>query len=252
MDNQPVGPEPTPQPQLQDVPVQQAPETFTQPQPIQQPTAQNNVPDTPPAQAWQQPTSPQTGTNPGKTMGIVALVLSVIGFYLIGFILGLVAMSKSKKAGFGMNILGLIAVIWSVIGTIILVPLTVIVLTNYSSTASTADDISMIANQNALYAKLEEYYMENNAYPEELSASLFPGIDESVLSTPDDKLIEVISVTNSTEADNYEMPTKSAPYQYLPYGCSSTGCKGYVLRAYISAPTTLRPNPYVKYGLMNP
>lgn len=252
MDNQPVGPEPTPQAPQQNVPVQQAPETFSHPQPIQQPITQNTLPNTPPAQAWQQPTSPQTGTNPGKTMGIIALVLSVIGFYLIGFILGLVAMSKSKKAGFGMNILGLIAVIWSVIGTIILVPLTVVVLTNYSSTASTADDISMIANQNALYAKLEEYYNVNNAYPEELSLEMFPGIDARALSTPDGKSIEVISVTNSTEADNYEMPSKSSPYQYLPYGCNGTGCKGYVLRAYISAPTTLRPNPNVKYGLMNP
>lgn len=252
MDNQPAGPQPAPQQPQQDMPVQQPPEGSIQAQTAAQPMQTAPLPQ----QQWQapamQPAGSQTGTNPGKTMGIIALVLSVIGVYLIGFILGLVAMSKSKKAGFGMNILGLIAVIWSSIGTLALIPLTMIVLSSYSSTASTADDISMVANQNALYAKLEEYYNVNNAYPEELSADIFPGIDTRALSTPDGKSIEVISVASTTEADNYDLPSKSSPYQYLPYGCDSAGCDGYVLRAYISSPTAGRPNPNVKYGLMNP
>jgi sulfite exporter TauE/SafE len=37
--------------------------------------------------------------NPGKTMGIVALVLSILPFQLIGVILGFVALSQSKKVG---------------------------------------------------------------------------------------------------------------------------------------------------------
>jgi hypothetical protein len=37
--------------------------------------------------------------NPGKTMGIVALVLSIIGVHLIGIILGFVGLNQSKKAG---------------------------------------------------------------------------------------------------------------------------------------------------------
>lgn len=37
--------------------------------------------------------------NPGKTMGVVALVLSIIGVHLIGIILGFVGLNQSKKAG---------------------------------------------------------------------------------------------------------------------------------------------------------
>ncbi len=37
--------------------------------------------------------------NPGKTMGIVALVLSIIGLHLIGIIVGFVGLNQSKKAG---------------------------------------------------------------------------------------------------------------------------------------------------------
>lgn len=36
---------------------------------------------------------------PGRTMGIIALVLSIIGVHLVGIILGFVALSQSKKAG---------------------------------------------------------------------------------------------------------------------------------------------------------
>lgn len=37
--------------------------------------------------------------NPGKTLGIVALVLSILPFQLVGIILGFVALSQSKKVG---------------------------------------------------------------------------------------------------------------------------------------------------------
>ena len=37
--------------------------------------------------------------NPGKTMGVVALVLSIIGLHLIGIIVGFVGLNQSKKAG---------------------------------------------------------------------------------------------------------------------------------------------------------
>jgi len=41
----------------------------------------------------------QAPVNPGKTMGIVSLVLSIIGVHLIGIIVGFVGLNKSKKAG---------------------------------------------------------------------------------------------------------------------------------------------------------
>ena len=37
--------------------------------------------------------------NPGKTLGVVALILSILPFQLIGIILGFVALNQSKKAG---------------------------------------------------------------------------------------------------------------------------------------------------------
>ena len=36
---------------------------------------------------------------PGRTMGIISLVLSIVGVHLVGIVLGFVALSQSKKAG---------------------------------------------------------------------------------------------------------------------------------------------------------
>jgi len=45
------------------------------------------------------PAASPAPVNPGKTMGIVALVLSIIGLHLIGIIVGFVGLNQSKKAG---------------------------------------------------------------------------------------------------------------------------------------------------------
>ncbi len=54
-------------------------------------------PPAPPAPAYSG--APAAPVNPGKTMGIIALVLSILPFQLIGIILGFVALNQSKKAG---------------------------------------------------------------------------------------------------------------------------------------------------------
>jgi uncharacterized membrane protein len=46
-----------------------------------------------------QPGGVQPATYPGKTLGIVAVIVAIF-FSLIGFILGLVARSQSKAAGY--------------------------------------------------------------------------------------------------------------------------------------------------------
>ncbi|MDX2025495.1 DUF4190 domain-containing protein [Microcella sp.] len=56
--------------------------------------------------------------NPGKTMGIVALVLSILPFQLIGVILGFVALNQSKKAG-QKNGFAVAAIIIGLIGLVI-------------------------------------------------------------------------------------------------------------------------------------
>ena len=55
---------------------------------------------------------------PGKTLGIVALILAFISSP-IGFILGLVARSQSKKAGVS-NTPATVAIVLGLIGTIII------------------------------------------------------------------------------------------------------------------------------------
>lgn len=54
-------------------------------------------PPAPPAPAYNGAAA--APVNPGKTMGIVSLILSIIGIHLIGVILGFVGLSQSKKAG---------------------------------------------------------------------------------------------------------------------------------------------------------
>ncbi|WP_062006531.1 MULTISPECIES: hypothetical protein [Arthrobacter] len=104
-------------------PAQQAPYG----QPAQQaPHAQQVPPYAQPAPYGQQPDGMPGApfvVDPGKTLSIVAIILPFVGFSLVGLILGLVAMSKSKKAGFK-NTLALVAVIISalaVVATIIAV-----------------------------------------------------------------------------------------------------------------------------------
>lgn len=81
----------------------------------------------PPAPQMQpmQPMPPAPGyiaEDPGKTMGIISLVLGLLPFGLIGLILGIVARSKSKAAGYnnGIALAGIIvSSITMVIGAII-------------------------------------------------------------------------------------------------------------------------------------
>jgi len=101
---------------------QQPPAPYGQPNPYgqpgpygQQPPAQYAQPY-PPAGPYGQPVpfQPAPPPVPGKTMGIVALILPFVGFCLVGLILGIVAMVQSRKAGFK-NIPALIAVIVSAV-----------------------------------------------------------------------------------------------------------------------------------------
>lgn len=62
--------------------------------------------------------APAAPANPGKTMGIVGLVLSIIGLHLIGIILGFVGLNQSKKAG-QKNGFALAAIIVGFIGLIL-------------------------------------------------------------------------------------------------------------------------------------
>ncbi|WP_285724954.1 DUF4190 domain-containing protein [Psychromicrobium xiongbiense] len=73
----------------------------------------SNYPPASPAGSYAAPAE-----DPGKTMGIIAIVLPFVGFGLIGMILGFVARSKSKKAGFK-NTPALVAIILGLISVVV-------------------------------------------------------------------------------------------------------------------------------------
>lgn len=103
-----------------------APETSTPTEaPVQtsatEPTPQV-VPVVDPAASQVTPTT----VNPGHGLGIASLVLSIVGVHLVGLILGIIALNKSKKAGHknGLALAGIIiGAVGMVIGAILLVVL---------------------------------------------------------------------------------------------------------------------------------
>ncbi len=85
----------------------------------QEPSMSDSTPATPeptpatPAPAPPAAAAPVAAANPGKTLGIVALILAFF-FQLVSLILGFVALSQSKKAG-QKNTPALVAVILSIV-----------------------------------------------------------------------------------------------------------------------------------------
>ena len=64
----------------------------------------------------------QPAQDPGRTLGIVGLILSIIGCSLIGLILGIVAYRQSSQVGIKNNIALaaiIVGVIWIVLGLIL-------------------------------------------------------------------------------------------------------------------------------------
>ena len=63
-----------------------------------------------------------TGVNPGKTLGIVGLVLAFVA-NIVGLIVSIVALRKSKKAGFKNTpaVAGIVISIISIIGAVALI-----------------------------------------------------------------------------------------------------------------------------------
>jgi hypothetical protein len=92
-----------------------------QPQGSTPPVPQPNP--TPPIQ----PTTQAGIENPGKTLGIVGLVLTIVGIGLVGLILAIIGLIKSKKAGFK-NTPALVAIILNVVAVVIVIPLLVLLM----------------------------------------------------------------------------------------------------------------------------
>lgn len=123
----------------------------TQPNP-----PQNTPPSTPPAyEAQAYPNAPQYnaaqynggqqggGSVPGRTLGIVALILAIVPFtQVIGLILGIVALVQSRKAG-AKNGLAIAAIIISIVLLIISI---IVVISLIALAASVGGDLMSQVN----------------------------------------------------------------------------------------------------------
>jgi type II secretory pathway pseudopilin PulG len=243
-----------PQPQVD--PQQPVIEPLTQPQVFQQaPTPIQPVMSSYQPQQMPQPQAMPINKDPGHGLGIASLITSILGFGVIGIILGVVAHNKSKKAGYK-NTLSIIGIVWGSVVTLLIVPAAILfglTANNFHGAQAVARDTERKVAINTLYSKLEEYYNQKNSYPLTIDAANFPGIDEKALKDPKGNSYEVsTSSTTAAQANALPTPTDSKEYQYLAFGCDAAGCSGYVLRSYIESPTAYVPNPYVKTGLFNP
>lgn len=234
----------------------------TEPQP-QVPSFQPTAPAVESASVQPTPGQPMASPQPmmqapvaekdaGRTLGIVSLVMSLLGLGLVGIVLGILALSKSKKSGHKTNIMGLIGIIWGVVSGFFILILVGLVLSNFQAAQDKARDTTSITRVNAVHSKLEEYYNESNFYPETMEISNFPGISPNSLKSGSETQIVVIKDTkNEIEAVAQADPNTNVPYQYIPFNCTNGQCKGYILRVHLDKPSSVYPNPYTKRGLNN-
>lgn len=154
-----------------------------------------------------------------------------------------------KKAQQGFTIIELLIVI------AIIAILALLVLNNFQGAQAKARDQQRTTDMNNIHGKLEEFYNENNYYPNTLSATNLPGIDDGSFKDPQGGTqIATSQAADATAADAAAGPAgdtaTSAGYLYITYpsGCAAD-CTGYRLKAFIEKPSTTTPNPFVKKSL---
>ncbi|QQS21729.1 hypothetical protein IPM09_04395 [Candidatus Saccharibacteria bacterium] len=149
-----------------------------QPQPIEpqaQPEAQSQPVPTPvgapeftPAPAPATPTPMVQAENPGKTLGIVGIVLALIGLAPIGLILSIVSLLKSSKAH-ASKTLGLIGVILNALAVLLMLLLIPVIIVATVGVQDRTKDASALNYANDVVRKAEVYGVENNAYPSSIA-----------------------------------------------------------------------------------
>jgi heme/copper-type cytochrome/quinol oxidase subunit 2 len=115
-----------------------------------QPNPQNTPPAPPAYESQAYGNAPQYnagppagGSAPGRTMGIVALILAIVPFtQLIGLILGIVALVQSRKAG-AKNGMAVAAII---VAAILLVISIIVVISLIAFAASVTGDLTSLVN----------------------------------------------------------------------------------------------------------
>lgn len=156
-------------------------------------------------------------------------------------------MFKSLKSQKGFTIIELLIVI------AIIAILAGLVLNNFQGAQAKARDTQRVTDVNNIHSKLEEYYNENNAYPQTFTAATFPGVDAESLNDPDGNGVVInAAVADATAANAVADPDTTDEYLYIawPTGCT-TDCTGYLLKTFIEKPSGTTTNPYEKLGLNN-
>lgn len=92
----------------------------------------------PASYGWQSYSAP--AQDPGKVLGIISIVLPFIGFGLVGFILALVGLTKSKRAGFK-NTPAVIGIILGAISIVVGIALIILVAVALGSVFNTCQDL---------------------------------------------------------------------------------------------------------------
>lgn len=159
-------------------------------------------------------------------------------------------MFKSLKSQKGFTIIELLIVI------AIIAILAGLVLNNFQGAQAKARDTQRVTDVNNIHSKLEEYYNENNAYPQTFTAATFPGIDAESLKDPDGNSVVInAAVADATAAAAVADPDTTNEYLYIswPTGCTNAAndCTGYLLQTFVEKPSSTTPNPYEKLGLNN-
>lgn len=156
-----------------------------------------------------------------------------------------------KKMQSGFTIIELLIVI------AVIAVLALLTINNYVGVQAKGRDATRLSDINNIKDKLEEYYNDNNGYPNTFTATTFPGIDGESLKDPKGQSITINGVVaDETAALAVTSPTltSTSQYLYVPFGASSctNNCSGYVLKSYIEKPSTTIANPYVRKGASNP
>ena len=107
-------------------------EAPSEPQPLTQPVDANPQNLSQPVVPVAQPTPVSqpvatTGENPGQTLGIISIVLSLVGLSVVGIILGVISRKKSKAVG-ASTTLGTIGMVLGIVVTVINVLLLIFVM----------------------------------------------------------------------------------------------------------------------------
>lgn len=229
------------------------------PEPVQQFAAEQPVTPAPtdpyqqPQPTYQQPVQQLPLKDPGHGIGLASLITSLLGLAPIGIILGIIGISKSKKAGYKTNVMALIGLIWGIILLVIAVPFIALTVMGFKGAQAVAQDTASIADQKEIHSKLEVYYNDNGSYPTTISTKNLVGLNPLSLIDYDGTPIEIGDGHAKTlsEAEAHKAPSESIRYQYIPYDCIADECGGYILRVYIEKPSSTSPNPLTEYGLNN-